>query len=216
MKVGNTDLENVTEFEYLSSLLSWDNDCAKEIRKRIAKALGAMAGIKNEWTCEEISLKTKLSILRKLDSDKLMAFEMRCYRQILHIRWQQMIRNEEVRRRVKCKPNVLQMVMKRKLNSHGHVYRMNNSRLIKRVIFDMVDGTGTEEIQQRMAGLYQVVVSDDVHSANILPQSRIKWRQFVKRMVDTNGHIDGWIDGNLTPSADKRHSPLNYNSMLQA
>jgi len=28
----------------------------------------------------------------------------------------------------------------------------------------------------------------DVHSANILAQSRTEWRQFVKRMVDTNGH----------------------------
>ena len=47
MKVGNEDLENVTEFEYLGSLLSWDNDYGKEIKKRIAKALGAMAGFKN-------------------------------------------------------------------------------------------------------------------------------------------------------------------------
>jgi len=46
MKVNNTDLENVTEFEYLGSLLSWDNDCGKAIRKKIAKALGAMAELK--------------------------------------------------------------------------------------------------------------------------------------------------------------------------
>ena len=45
MKVGNEDLENVTEFEYLGSLLSWDSDCGKETKKRIAKALGAMAGL---------------------------------------------------------------------------------------------------------------------------------------------------------------------------
>jgi len=28
----------------------------------------------------------------------------------------------------------------------------------------------------------------DVHSANILAQSRTEWRQFVKRVVDTSGH----------------------------
>jgi len=71
-----------------------------------------------------------------------MAFEVRCYRQILHIRWQQMITNEEVRRRVKCQRNVLQIVMERKLNLFGHVCRMNNSRLIKQVLFGMVDGAG--------------------------------------------------------------------------
>ena len=64
MKVDNIELENVTEFEYLGSLLTWNNDCGKEIRKRIAKALGAMAGFKNIWTSREISIATKLSLLR--------------------------------------------------------------------------------------------------------------------------------------------------------
>jgi len=104
MKVGDKELENVTEFENLGSLLSWDNDCGKEIRRRIAKALHAMAGFKTIWTSKEISVKTKFSILkacilfsillyaseswtpRKRDKDKLMAFDMRCYRQILHMR----------------------------------------------------------------------------------------------------------------------------------
>lgn len=46
MKVGNKDIENVNEFKYLGSLLPWDNDSRKEIRQRLAKALGAMAGFK--------------------------------------------------------------------------------------------------------------------------------------------------------------------------
>jgi len=71
-----------------------------------------------------------------------MAFEMRCYRRILHIRWQQMITNEEVRRRMKCQRNVLHMVMERKLNLFEHICRMNNSRLITQVVFGMVHGYG--------------------------------------------------------------------------
>ena len=79
-------------------------NCGKEIKKIIAKALGVMAGFKNVWKSKEISVETKLSILttcilsillyaceswklRKQDREKLMAFEMRCYRRILHIRW---------------------------------------------------------------------------------------------------------------------------------
>jgi len=64
MKVENKDLENVTEFENLGRLQSWDNDCGKEIRIRIAKALGAMAGFKKVWTSKETSVKTKFSILK--------------------------------------------------------------------------------------------------------------------------------------------------------
>jgi len=36
MKVADKQLENVTEFKYLGSLILRDNDCGKEIRRRIA------------------------------------------------------------------------------------------------------------------------------------------------------------------------------------
>jgi len=88
----------------------------KRDQKRIPKAVGAMTGFKKVWTSKEISVKTKFNILktcifsillyasesctlRKRDKDKLMVLEIRCYRRILQIRWQQMITNEEVRRR---------------------------------------------------------------------------------------------------------------------
>jgi len=42
--IGNTRIENVTEFVYLGSLLTWDNDCNKEMKRRITRATLAMAG----------------------------------------------------------------------------------------------------------------------------------------------------------------------------
>jgi len=43
IKVGDEKVENAKEFVYLGSLLTWDNDCTKEIKRRIAKAKGVMA-----------------------------------------------------------------------------------------------------------------------------------------------------------------------------
>jgi hypothetical protein len=31
MKVGDLEIENITEFEYLESLPTWNNDCGNEI-----------------------------------------------------------------------------------------------------------------------------------------------------------------------------------------
>jgi len=175
-----------------------------------------MAGFKKAWTSKEISVRTKFSILMacifsillyaseswtliKRDKDKVMAFVMRCYGRILHIRWQQMITNEEARRRMKCQRNVLQMVMERKLNLFGHICRMNNSRLIKQVVFGMVDGSGNRgRPNKQLLDDIKEWCQMDVHSASILAQSRTEWRQFVKRVVNTNGHwargsMDGWI-----------------------
>src|SRR6218665_2299815 len=57
--------------------------------------------------------------LKKKDRGRLLAFEMKCYRIILRIRWKQKITNEEVRRRVRCKKNIIQQIMERKLNLLG-------------------------------------------------------------------------------------------------
>jgi len=33
-------IDNVNEFVYLGSLLTWDSDCSKEIKRKLAKAMG--------------------------------------------------------------------------------------------------------------------------------------------------------------------------------
>jgi len=94
---------------------------------------------------------------------KLMAFEMRRYKRILHMRWQQMIANEEVQRRVKmpAKRHPDSDGRERKLNLFGHVCRMNNSQLIKPVVFGTIRWDwNPRKTQQRMARKYQGVVSD--------------------------------------------------------
>jgi len=79
--------------------------------------------------------------LRKRDKNRLLAAEMKCYRRILKIRRQQKITNNEVRSRVGSTRNIIQLIMERKLNLLGHICRMDEQRLMKNVMFRMVDGT---------------------------------------------------------------------------
>ena len=46
LKLGNQDIENVGEFVYLGSLLTWDNDCSKEIKIRRDRAMAAMSSLR--------------------------------------------------------------------------------------------------------------------------------------------------------------------------
>ena len=43
IKVQDEVIEDVKEFVYLGSLLTWNNDDTKEIKRRTAKAKGVMA-----------------------------------------------------------------------------------------------------------------------------------------------------------------------------
>ena len=59
IKVQNEVIENVKKFVYLGSLLTWNNDCTKEIKRRIAKARGVMAGLTTIWNSKQITCRTK-------------------------------------------------------------------------------------------------------------------------------------------------------------
>src|SRR6218665_73663 len=86
---------------------------------------------------------SKTWTLKKQDRYSLLAFEnfeMKCYSRILRIRWEQKITNEEVCRRVRCRKNIVQQIMERKLNLFGHICRMKDNRLVKEVIFTTMEG----------------------------------------------------------------------------
>jgi hypothetical protein len=54
--------------------------------------------------------------LKEVDKKKLLAFEMKCYRRILKINWKDMIRNEDIRRKISKEETIIDIVKKRKLS----------------------------------------------------------------------------------------------------
>ena len=68
IEVLNSKIENVKEFVYLGSVLTWDNDCSKDIRARINKAKGVMAGFGEIWSSKKIKYNTKIDIVRAVCS----------------------------------------------------------------------------------------------------------------------------------------------------
>ena len=64
INVGDQKFENFTEFAYLGTLLTWDNDCTKIIKTKISKAKGVVAGFSNTWKRDQISHKSKLNIIK--------------------------------------------------------------------------------------------------------------------------------------------------------
>jgi|SRR6218665_1677571 len=73
------------------------------------------------------------------DKDKLMAFEMRCYRIILNVSWEK-ITNEDIRKSVGSKRNIIQRINERKLKLFGHICRMEDRRLVKEIVFGGMEG----------------------------------------------------------------------------
>jgi hypothetical protein len=203
IKVRGENIENVTEFVYLGSLLTSDNNCTKEIRRRINKAKGIMAGFNNIWRSKTISHGTKKRILqtcvfstalyacetwtlKKEDKQRILAFEMYCYRRILQINWTQRITNVEVRRRLNSKSDMVATIMKRKLKLFGHIQRMSDDRKIKSIMTGIMEGSGRRgrPCREWLPDIEEwcgMNTQELTHRA----QDRESWKKVIKCAVDT-------------------------------
>ena len=205
LKLEERIIENVEEFTYLGSVLTWDNNCTKDISTRIAKAKGILAGFNNIWRSKSIRHKTKLGILRtcvwsvalyasetwtlkKTDQGRLLAFEMYCYRRMLRISWRDRVTNEEIRRRLNLRENIVQMIIKRKLNFFGHICRMRNDRKVKTVMLGEMEGTGRRGRPNReWLDDIRDWCQKDIQSLSRETEDRGKWKMIVKSALDTYG-----------------------------
>ena len=203
--IGNTEIDCVKEFEYLGSLITWDNDCSREIKRRIAKDTGAMAGFNPIWRSKVIRKSVKLEVLRtcvfsvllyasetwtmkKEDQRRLLAFEMKGYRRILNIRWQQKISNREVRNRVQATRNIVQRIVERKMNFFGHICRMADNRMVKKVVMGYMAGNNRRG-RPRREWLDDIREwgGADLPTMIRATQDRSGWKRRVSQAVDTNG-----------------------------
>lgn len=156
--IDGVDLEVVESAKYLGSWYSADGSLDREISARISAASFASERLRRTlWKCRRVSLGRKISLYRCLvltillygaeswaltraQTQRLETFHMRCLRRILNVKWWQHISNEEVLRRVAL-PSIAALLRSLRLTWLGHIARMADSRLPKRLLFAQRDGT---------------------------------------------------------------------------
>ena len=138
--ISGDTIEEVTDFDYLGSLLAQNGECLKEIKRRLGMASKKLKNMKKLWKGN--SEKTKLKFIRSLifpiatygsetwsigkaAEKKINSFELRCYRRVLRIPWTDKRTNKSVLEQIGNVPeNWLQnTIMRQKLKFFGHIKR---------------------------------------------------------------------------------------------
>ena len=195
--LNGTDLKDVDSFVYLGAKLTWDNDSSEEIKRRMQLATGASSDLKVVWRDKGIRLTTKVQLLcacvfavllyaaetwtiEKADRKRILAFEMRCYRWILEINWQEHITNEEVKKRMGRKETVMDTIRTRKLGLFGHVVRMNDERLLRVVTLGSVEGKRPRgRPPRRWIDDITEWCQTTIYEATQMAMDRARWREFM-------------------------------------
>ena len=150
-------LEEVDQFKYLGSVIAANGGVETDVRHRVnegCKVLGALKGVmKNRglgMTVKKV-LYEKVVVLTVMygseswgmkvtERQKLNVFEMKCLRSMMVYPGWIGFRNEVVRARTGVRRELAARVDMNVLRWFGHVERMNNEQLLKKVMNAKVDG----------------------------------------------------------------------------
>ena len=152
ISVNGQRLSVVDKFTYLGSTLSRTVTIDDEVNNRLAKASAAFGRLrKNVWARRGISTETKIKVYKavvlttllygseswtvhKRHAKKLNHFHTICLRKLLGIKWQDKIPDTVVLTRANV-PSIHTTLMQTQLRWAGHVVRMPDHRLPKKLLF---------------------------------------------------------------------------------
>ena len=197
--VNGTQLETVSQFKYLGAIIN-EEGSKTEILARAAQASTAMAKLKAIWRDKNLSLKTKVNLLRTLVipiflyaceswtlnaelQRRIQAVEMRWFRRLLGISYKDHITNEEVRSKITHQvsqyEDLLTTVKKRKMRWYGHVTRSNG--LSKIILQGTVQGKRRRGRQKKKwADNITEWTNKSFAETQSLAHNRQRWSQLVR------------------------------------
>jgi len=220
-------LKSVDKFTYLGSTLSRNVVIDDEADARLAKANSAFGRLsKNVWNRRGITLETKIKVYRaavlttllygsetwtvyQRHAGKLNHFHTTHLRKLLGIKWQDKIPDTEVLARAGL-PSIHTLLKKSQLRWAGHVARMPDNRLPKKLLFG--------ELQHGKRSLggpkkrYKDTLKGSLKSFNLNPdtwelaaQNRNEWRAALHNGAKTH-------EKERTITAEKRRQARKSNA----
>ena len=220
-------LKSVDKFTYLGSTLSRNVVIDDEADARLAKANSAFGRLsKNVWNRRGITLETKIKVYRaavlttllygsetwtvyQRHAGKLNHFHTTHLRKLLGIKWQDKIPDTEVLARAGL-PSIHTLLKKSQLRWAGHVARMPDNRLPKKLLFG--------ELQHGKRSLggpkkrYKDTLKGSLKSFNLNPdtwelaaQNRKEWRAALHNGAKTH-------EKERTITAEKRRQARKSNA----
>ena len=196
-------LEQVNEFKYLGSVVAANGGVEADVRHRVnegSKVLGAMKGVMRN---RGLGMNVKKVLYERVivptvtygseswgmkvaERQRLNVFEMRCLRSMAGVSRIDRIRNEVVRERTGVGKELAARVDRNVLRWFGHVERMEDDRLLKRVMNARVTGRGVRG-RPRFGWLDGVkrALRDrgmDVAEASERARDRNEWRAIVTQL----------------------------------
>lgn len=152
LSVNGQELSNVSQFKYLGSILTDSCELDGEVKRRVGLAAASFGKLSTRvFFNRNLNLDTKIKVYSAICVSILLygseawapyrrhirvleAFHTRCLKRMMGLKWWDRITHVEIRRRAKIDP-IECILAQRHLRWVGHVHRMPEYRLPRRVLY---------------------------------------------------------------------------------
>ena len=171
------DGETMTDFLFLDSKITADDDCSHEIKRHLFLGRKAMTNLDSILKSRDITLPTKVHLvkgmafpvviyrreswtIKKTECRRTDAFELWCWRSLLRVPWTARRSNQSILKEISHEYPLEGLMLKVKLQYFGHLMRRTDS-LEKTLMLGKIEG-GRRRGQQSMRWLDGTTNSMDV------------------------------------------------------
>jgi hypothetical protein len=194
--IDGQQIEEVSQFEYLGSMINNIGDSTVEIKRRLAIARTTVQSMQSIWKSRGISMGLKLRLLNavgfsiatygceswamtKNDRKRVDAFEMWCYRRLLQTTWKDKRTNTWILERIGTNLHLRCGIMKMKYKYFGHIVRRDGG-IEKQILQGAVEGKrGRGRPSTSWIDDMKQLSGNGVHGASRLAADRDGWRTLV-------------------------------------
>ena len=143
-QIDGETVETVTDFIFLGSKITADDDCSHEIKRRLLLGRKAMTNLDSLLKSRVMTLPTKVCLvkavvfpvvmceceswtIKKAEHQRIDAFELCCWRRLLRVPWTAKRSNQSILKEISPEYSLEGLTLKLKLQYFGHLMQKGNS-----------------------------------------------------------------------------------------
>ena len=178
----------MTDFLFLGSKITSNDDCSHEVRRRLLLGRKALPNLDSVLKSRDITLPTKVHIVKvmvfpvvtcgceswtiKAENQRIDAFKLRCWRRLLKVPWTSRRSNQSVLREINPEYSLEGPMLKLKLQYFGHLMQTDHP-LEKSLMLGKIEGERRRG-RQRMRRLDGITDAMNMNLANLWDMLRDK------------------------------------------
>ena len=131
-------METLTDFILGGSKITADGECSHEIKRRLLLGRKVMTNLDSILKSRDITLPTNIRLvkalvfpvvmygweswtIKKAESQRIDAFELRCWRRLLRVTWTPRRSNQSILKEISSNYSLEGLMLKQKLQYFGHL-----------------------------------------------------------------------------------------------